>query len=150
MLANLDDEIGLREAGVVQNMVNSGKETKEAVLETQVMKVLKALVPTANLDSGTAVPSKGLRRTKAVAGASLAKDHKHGIAGTQREAAGAKKRKELEQGSEKKGPPRAKASGNLQQQRPPGAKEQKTRTIGVERYLEVPATEAFRSKDRWS
>ena len=56
--------------------------------------------------------------------------------------------KELEQGSKQKGPPRARASGKLQQQRPPGVKEQKTGTAGVERDPEAPATEAFRSKGR--
>ena len=147
MLANLDDEIGLREAGVVQNMVNSGKETTEVVLETQVMEGLKALAMTANLDSGKAVPSKGPQQIKATAGASLAKANKHGIARTQKEAAVAEETEDLElkQGSEEQGPPRSRASGSLQHQGPPGAREQETRTAGGESFRERSATEAFRS-----
>ena len=124
VLAILDNEIVRRDARVVQNMVNSCKETAEAVLETQVMKVLKALVPTANLDSGTAVPSKGLQQTKTRAGASLANAHKHDIVRTLRKTAVAKETEglELEKESEEQGPPRSRTSGNLQQQGPPGAR----------------------------
>ena len=145
LVNNLDDEIALRGAGMVQNMANPRKETTKAVLETQGREVLQTPVLMANQDSGTAVPSKGRPRIKTVATASLAKAHKHGIAGTQREAAGAKETKELEQGSEKQGPLRSRASGSLQHQGPPGAKEQETRTAGVERFQEFPATEAFRN-----
>ena len=67
VLANLDYEIVLRGTGVVQNRLNSCKETVEAVLKTQVP---QALVLTANLDSGTAVPSNGLKQIKTMAGAS--------------------------------------------------------------------------------
>ena len=76
VLAILDDEIVQRVDGVVQNMVNSCKETAEAVWEILVMEVLKALVLTAKRDSGTAVPSNGLQHIKAVARASLAKAQK--------------------------------------------------------------------------
>ena len=38
------------------------------------------------------------------------------------------------------------SSGSLQQQGPPGAKEQESRTTGVERFRGLPSTEAFRSK----
>ena len=87
-------------------------------------------------------------RIKTVATSSLAKAHKHGIAGTQREPAGVKETKELEQRCEKQEPPRSKASRSPQPQRPPGVKEPETRTTGVERFREVPATEAFRNKGR--
>ena len=58
LLANTDDEVVLRGAVVVQQMVASSKEICEAVLETQVMEVLQALVLKANLDCGSAEPSK--------------------------------------------------------------------------------------------
>ena len=111
VLANTDDEIVLRGAVVVQNMVNSCKETAEAVLETQVMEVLQALVLKANLDSGTAVPSKVLQQIKAVAEASLAEAHKHGIVRTQREAAVAEETEELELDPWRRAP----AAGRIQE-----------------------------------
>ena len=79
-------------------MANSRKETTKAVPETLGREVLQAPGLTANWDSGTAVPSKGLQQIKTVAGASLAKSLKHGIEGTQREAAVAEEKEELEQG----------------------------------------------------
>jgi hypothetical protein len=96
MLANTDDEIVLRGAVVVQHMVCSCKETAEAVLETQIMEVLQALVLKANLDAGLAQPSKVLGRIKAVCEASLAEAHKHGgILRTQGEAAVAEAEEEV-------------------------------------------------------
>ena len=76
-------------------------------------------------------PSKGLQQIKTVVGASLTKAYNHGIAETLREAAMAKEMEELEQGREEQGPPRSRASGSLQQQGPPGAKDQETRTARV-------------------
>ena len=73
----------------------------EAGQEIQERERLQNQERTAHKDSDTTAPSKRLQLTKAVAGASLTKDHKHGIAGTQREAAEAEN--ELEQGSEQKG-----------------------------------------------
>ena len=96
VLANTDDEIVLRGAVMVQDLVNSCKETAEAVLETQVMEVLQALVLKANLDCGTAVPSTVQQQVMMVAEASLAEAHKHGIVRTQREAAVAEETEELE------------------------------------------------------
>ena len=113
-----------------QKTVNSRKETTEAGPEIQEREGLQSQERTAQKDSDTAAPSKRLQRTKAVSGASLAKDHKNGIAGTQREATGAEKIKELDQGSKQKGPPRARASEKPQQQRPPGVKEQKQGPLG--------------------
>ena len=45
--------------------------------------------------------------------APLAKAHKHGIAGTQREATAAKETEEMERGSEEQGPPRSRVSGKV-------------------------------------
>ena len=69
-------------------MVTSGKKATEADPEIQEGEGLQNQERTAHKDSDTTAPSKRLQLTKAVAGASLAKDHKHGIAETQREAAG--------------------------------------------------------------
>ena len=124
----IDDEIGLRGAGVVQNMANSRKETTKAVPETQGREVLQAPGLTASRDSGTAVPSKGSQQIKKVAGGSHAKAHKHGIAGTQREAAMTEEMEELGQGGEKQGPPRSRASESLQQQGNPGEKSSRAKS----------------------
>ena len=134
----------LKGTGKTQKTVTSRKEATEADTEIQEGEGLR----TAHKDSDTTAPSKRLQLTKAVAGASLAKDHNNGTAETQREAAGAEKVKELEEGSKQKGPPRVRAPGKPQQQRPPGMKEQKIGTAGVESDPEAPATEAFRSKGR--
>ena len=103
-------------------MANSCKETTKAVTETQGREVLHAPRLMASRDSGTALPSKGSHQIKTVAGGSLAKAHKDGIAGTQREAAMTKEMEELGQGGEEQGPPRSRASESLQQQAHPGAK----------------------------
>merc|ERR1719430_61009 len=96
LLANEDNEIVLRGAVVVQNMVMSCKETAEAVLETQIMEVLQALVLKANLDAGTAQPNQVLKKVKTVCEASLAEAHKHGIVRTQTEAAAADETEEIQ------------------------------------------------------
>jgi len=96
LLANQDNEIVLRGAVIVQNMVMSSKETAERVLETQIMEVLQALVLQANLDEGNATPSKVLAQVKATCEAALKEAHKHGIVRTQVEAAEAEEAEEIQ------------------------------------------------------
>ena len=131
VLTDTDDEIGLKGAVVVQDRINSCKETAEEVIETQVMGVRQALVLKANLDSGMAEPGKVQQQIKTGAEAPLAEAHKHGIRRTQREAAGAEEAEELEQE-----PPGARASSgeSVQQRGPPGAREQGTRAAEVEGF----------------
>ena len=80
-LANHDNKIVLKGAGVAQKTVNSRKETTEAGPEIQGRDGLQNPELTAHKNGGTAAPSKGLQRIKVVAGASLAKDHKQGWQG---------------------------------------------------------------------
>ena len=95
LLANTDDEVVLRGAVVVQHLVASSKEVAERVLETQVMEVAQALVLKANLDAGTAAPSRVLGQVKAVCEALLAEGHRQGIVRTQGEAAVAEEAEEV-------------------------------------------------------
>ena len=71
MLANTGDEIRLGGAVVIQDTVNSCKETPEAVLKTQGMERLQARVMKANRDSGAAVPTKELQMIEVGAEAAL-------------------------------------------------------------------------------
>ena len=137
VLVNLDNKIEVRGAGVVQNIAKPRKEMTKVGPDTQGREVLQR----ANQDSGAEGPSKGQQQITKVAGASLAK---HGIMGNEGDATGAKKTKELEQGSKEQGPLRWRASGSLQQQGPQGAKEQEKRTTGVEHVRELPR--AYRNR----
>ena len=80
-----------------------------------------------------------LQLIKVVAEASLAEAHKHGIRRTQRKAAVAGETQE---------PPGTRASSgkSVQQQGPPGAREQETRAAWAESFRELPAAESSRSE----
>ena len=136
ILATLNDEIVVKGAKGVQNLVDSCKETAGAGRETPGMEVMKTLAQMANRDSGTMVPRQGLQQIKTVAGAPLTRAHKPGIAGTQREAAVAEGMEEMGQGREEQGPQRSRASGSLQRQGPTGVKEQETPGLSASMSLQ--------------
>ena len=143
VLATLNDEIVPRGAGVVQNLVDACKETAGAGRETTVMEVLKALALLADWDSGTALPGKGLQQIKTVAGPPSPRLKSPASRGLRGRPPWPKRWRRW--GKEERSP-RLRASGSLLQQGPTGAKEQETRTTGVERCRDLPATEALRGK----
>ena len=85
-LANQDLNIVLRGVFILKNMMSSGKDVAEKIIETQLMECLQAHIFKAKLDEGSYEPDQNLVKIREVAEDTLKIAHQMKVIRTQEEA----------------------------------------------------------------